>query len=256
MRHTLLRSLRTTPVMILLALGAVYGLTTAEAAILQQPEPTVFHACYVPLTGTVYRVGMPDTRATCASTSHVAFSWTDGAGAIRDGDAAGGDLAGSYPTPRVAGLQGRPLAADPPAAGELLAWNGTAWAPAAAPSGLSSPNGQYALSMTDAGIVFTGPSGEIRLDGDGIALLATGPGSSVTLSDAVGSEISTGPKLTIKSAGILDLSGASFVDVNGGMVRLNGCQPLALVGTSFVVAPYDGGVAPVQMGSATVCAGP
>lgn len=46
-----------------------------------QPAPSVFHACYVPGTGTVYRIREVDIRQSCASASHVQFSWTDGASA-------------------------------------------------------------------------------------------------------------------------------------------------------------------------------
>src|ERR1035437_8026092 len=43
---------------------------------------------------------------------------------------AGGDLSETYPYPKVSGLQGKPLSSDPPAVGQVLIWNGSAWEPA------------------------------------------------------------------------------------------------------------------------------
>lgn len=42
----------------------------------------VMHACYVPASGTVYRIKTGgDTKETCSSDQHVAFSWSDATGA-------------------------------------------------------------------------------------------------------------------------------------------------------------------------------
>jgi len=50
-------------------------ITPADAA-----GQTTLRACYVPNTGVVYRIGVPDAPENCRGASHVEFSWTDGAG--------------------------------------------------------------------------------------------------------------------------------------------------------------------------------
>ncbi|MCG8461825.1 MAG: helix-hairpin-helix domain-containing protein, partial [Holophagales bacterium] len=59
--------------------------------------------------------------------------------AIKVGDPAGGDLRGTYPSPRVRGLQGRPVQNVAPAAGQVLTWVGDRWRPRALPQGPASP---------------------------------------------------------------------------------------------------------------------
>jgi len=55
----------------LLALPAAAAAQTATAT----PDPNVIYACYVPSSGTVYRIRTTDTKQNCASTAHVLFSF-------------------------------------------------------------------------------------------------------------------------------------------------------------------------------------
>ncbi|HSJ15800.1 MAG TPA: tail fiber domain-containing protein [Longimicrobiales bacterium] len=54
----------------------------AAQSVASEPGPAVFHACYVPGTGTVYRIREIDLKQSCASRGHVEFSWTDAATAL------------------------------------------------------------------------------------------------------------------------------------------------------------------------------
>ncbi|MEO0895608.1 MAG: tail fiber domain-containing protein, partial [Bacteroidota bacterium] len=52
---------------------------------------------------------------------------TDPSDDIVSGDAATGDLSGTYPDPTVAGIQGNPVSSSAPNTSEVLKWNGSQW---------------------------------------------------------------------------------------------------------------------------------
>jgi len=60
-------------VLVVLLLGVV-GVEPASAQ--QTPPPDTIRACYVPATGTIYRIGAPGLPSSCLSQAHVAFAWS------------------------------------------------------------------------------------------------------------------------------------------------------------------------------------
>jgi hypothetical protein len=153
-----------------------------------QTSPKVYFACYVPLTGTVYRIKESTLKTACTA-SHVEFNWTDGADAMRSSDPAGGDLTGVLSNANVVKLLGRALSTTPPQPGQVLTWNGSAWiATTPAVGGGSADHGaltglgdddhpQYLLTngvrSAVNGFAVTGvqSSGSIPTSGSGIRLM-------------------------------------------------------------------------------------
>ncbi len=132
---------------LLMAALAVVAGPGGERALGAQSAPKVYYACYVPLTGTVYRIKESDVKQACTSAAHVEFSWVDGANAWRVTDPTGGDLTGVLSSATVAKLLGRSLGTTPPTAGQVLTFDGTAWTPTAVP-GANFPTATGDLSGT------------------------------------------------------------------------------------------------------------
>ena len=63
---------------------ATLAAAAAPAALRAQTQtaPKVLYACYVPSSGTIYRIKEADLKQECAKSTHVQFSWTDGAQAF------------------------------------------------------------------------------------------------------------------------------------------------------------------------------
>ena len=56
-----------------LALAALAASAPALRAQTTTPDPNVIYACYVPTSGTVYRIKTADTKENCSSSTHVMF---------------------------------------------------------------------------------------------------------------------------------------------------------------------------------------
>ena len=133
--------------------GAVCAGSSALAQTTPPPAPAVIHACYVPFTGTIYRIMETALHQACTSDTHVPFSWTDGAGALRLTDAAGGDLSGTFGAALVVGLQGHAVSNTAPTTGQVLTFDGTKWAPAAASGGVGMDGSFLATGAFSVGSI-------------------------------------------------------------------------------------------------------
>jgi trimeric autotransporter adhesin len=81
-RRSWVSAIAATAVLAIPALGQAQQSPTLDSQVDPSSTPTVFYACYVPGTGTVYRIKEPDTPTECGKSgqkSHIEFSWTDGA---------------------------------------------------------------------------------------------------------------------------------------------------------------------------------
>ncbi|HEV3485533.1 MAG TPA: hypothetical protein VG106_09000, partial [Vicinamibacterales bacterium] len=59
------------------ALSALSGTPARAQEAEPATTPKLLYACYVPASGTTYRIKEADTKQECASERHVMFSWNE-----------------------------------------------------------------------------------------------------------------------------------------------------------------------------------
>jgi hypothetical protein len=153
------------------------------------------------------------------------------------------DLTGSAVAPKVAGLQGNPVASTTPTSNQVLTWNGTAWAPSlpsfATLSGAAS-DAQLASAYSGVGAC---PSNQFAttLARNGAPTCS----AAVSASTASAGQFATG----ISAGGVLSYAQPSFSNLSGSLA-LNQ-TPLTANGDLLTVS--GGTLSRLPMGSANQC---
>ena len=126
------------------------------------PDPNVLWACFVPMSGTVYRIKTADTKESCSSPKHVMFSFNQTGPAGPQGPAGPAGAQGPAGPAGATGPQG-PAGADGTGATAFFKALTTLVAPSPAILSLNLPAGAYVL-MARVRLYNGAASGEAALN--------------------------------------------------------------------------------------------
>jgi hypothetical protein len=166
------------------------------------------------LTGTLNAGAFRITNLAAGTSSSDAIRYDQ---AVKQSESAGGDLAGAYPDPTVAGLRGIAVAATAPQAGQVLAYDGTAWAPAN-PSAGATDHGALTGLENDDHTQYLLTDG-VREATDGFAVTGQ-PGTGAIPATGSGARLMWYPNRAAFRAGVVDGSQWDADKIGLGSVAL------------------------------------
>jgi Collagen triple helix repeat (20 copies)/Head domain of trimeric autotransporter adhesin/Chaperone of endosialidase len=163
--------------------GALVALSAGSAAAQTTPSSATLYACYVPNSGTVYRIKAEGLRQSCTSPQHVEFSWSPNGTAGPQGPAG------------PAGPQGEPGPQGPAGPqGPQGEQGATGAAGPAGPQGATGPAGPQGETGPAGPQGATGPQGPQGETGATGAQGAAGPQGPQGEAGATGAQGATGPQ--------------------------------------------------------------
>lgn len=175
---------------------------------------------YITDSDTTYSAGTGLSLS--ATTFSLNLSYTDPR-YINSGEAAGGDLAGSFPSPTVDGLRGRPVSATAPGIGQVLGWTGSQWQPLT----FNDTNTTYSAGegLVLSGTTFSvGPTLNVAGTRSVFPTLDYRVLAGDDLDIDVGDDIfmDSPSNIRITASNRLDLDGLSEVQIDAGTTDING----------------------------------
>jgi hypothetical protein len=206
-----------TLLLVLTALPAAAQSAAGDLYLMANELPALIHACYVPNTGTIYRIKAVDTKETCNSNKHIEFAWNQQGIQGEKGDKGDAGEKGDK------GEKG-----DPGEPGQDGAGLSLPFAETVAASGTTDA---FRLERTGSG---PGATGFFRkAEGDGAALVGQATGSRVGVRGQTGTGIGV--------QGLAPLSGAVAVEGHAGAVGAVGVRASA-PGTSAALEIASGAI--------------
>lgn len=137
--------------------------------------------------------------------------------AVKAGDAAGGDLSGSYPNPSVAQLRGHAVASAAPTSGQVLAFDGSAWTPVTPPAGITD-HGALTGLLDDDHAQYLLTNG-VRTSTNGFAVTGTSGSGNVPVTGA-GTRLMWYPGRSAFRAGFVDGTQWDLANLGSSSVAL------------------------------------